>query len=107
TRPTDLLARLGGDEFALLAYDIDRGGAAALGARFVGALDNRITVDGVGHDIGVSIGAVLVPYDCIEVAEILHNADLAMYRAKATDRSALVFFSDIQDLTGQQPRAAG
>lgn len=107
TRPSDLLARLGGDEFAVLAYDIDRTGAAALGGRFLTALENEIWVEGTGHDVGVSIGAVLVPNDAVEVAEILHNADLAMYRAKATDRSALVFFCDIQRLGDQKPRAAG
>ena len=60
-RPTDLLARLGGDEFAVLSYDIDRAGAAAVGNRFLGALQNQVWVEGTGHDVGVSIGAVLVP----------------------------------------------
>lgn len=107
TRPSDLLARLGGDEFAVLAYDIDRTGATALGGRFLATLENKIWVEGSGHDVGVSIGAVLVPRDATAVQAILHNADLAMYRAKATDRSALVFFCDIQGLIDHKPRAVG
>jgi diguanylate cyclase (GGDEF)-like protein len=94
-RPTDLLARLGGDEFAVLAHDVDYDGAKAAGHRFIAALDNKIWVDGVGHEIGVSIGAVLIPRDCTAVEAILGDADIAMYRAKAARGSALVFYCDL------------
>jgi diguanylate cyclase (GGDEF)-like protein len=105
-RPADLLARLGGDEFAVLAYDVDRRGAATVGSRFVGALENKISVEGVGHDIGVSIGAVLIPKDCVTAQEILANADIAMYRAKGTERSALAFFCDVKVSSDPYSRAA-
>jgi diguanylate cyclase (GGDEF)-like protein len=107
TRPADVLARLGGDEFAILAYDIDRSGAAAIGSRFLGTLETEIWVNGVGHDVGVSVGAVLIPTDGVTAPEILANADIAMYRAKATDRSALVFFCDVKVAADSYPRAAG
>jgi diguanylate cyclase (GGDEF)-like protein len=96
SRPADLLARLGGDEFGILAYDVDRAGAEAVGNRFISTLQNKIWVEGVGHIIGVSAGAVLIPNDGIAAKEILANADVAMYRAKAVDGSALVFFSDVK-----------
>ena len=38
------------------------------------------------------IGAALIPDDGTTVQEIIHNADLAMYRAKGQDLSSLVFF---------------
>lgn len=95
TRPDDLLARLGGDEFAVLAYDVDKSSAAAVGRRFAAALDNEVCVDGVGHSIGVSIGAVLIPQDCESVEDVLAFADLAMYRAKATEKSAVIFYGDV------------
>jgi len=94
-RPTDLLARLGGDEFAVLAYDVDAADAAVIGQRYIGALENQIRLNGVGHKIGVSVGVVLVPRDCAAPDTVIANADIAMYRAKATAHSALVFFSDI------------
>lgn len=95
TRPLDLLARLGGDEFAMLVDDVDREGAEALAARLLASLDNRIWVDGVGHDVGVSIGVVFIPADGVAIPEVMSNADIAMYRAKKADKSAVVFFSDL------------
>lgn len=93
-RPTDILARLGGDEFAVLAYDVDRAGAMSIGHRYINALNSEISVEGVNHRIGVAVGAVLIPDDCVEVADILQKADVAMYRAKAGSGSGLVFYGD-------------
>jgi diguanylate cyclase (GGDEF)-like protein len=93
TRPTDLLARLGGDEFAVLSYDVDQDTAHAIGLRFIATLASEIRVGG-GHlyEIGASIGAALIPDDGTTAEEIIHNADLAMYRAKGQDQNSLVFF---------------
>ena len=107
SRPTDLLARLGGDEFAVVSSDVDLAGATAVGMRFLGALENKVWVEGIGHDVGVSIGAVMIPQDGNAVPEILANADIAMYRAKAADRSALVFFDGTPAAPRQYPRFAG
>lgn len=106
-RPTDVLARLGGDEFAVLAYDVDQAGAMSIGHRYISALASDISVEGVNHRIGVAVGVVLIPDDCVEVADILHKADVAMYRAKAGSGSALVFYGDVQLLDGAAHVAAG
>ena len=81
--PTDLLARLGGDEFALLCYDVNRDTALAIARRFSESLESEIQVGGHSHKIGASIGAALIPDDGSDAEEIIHHADLAMYRAKA------------------------
>jgi diguanylate cyclase (GGDEF)-like protein len=94
-RPSDMLARLGGDEFAILSYDIDYAGAVAVGHRYLATLDNKVWVEGIGHDIGASAGGVLVPHDCKKVEDIITYADIAMYRAKESARSALVFYADL------------
>ena len=91
-RPSDLLARLGGDEFAVLSYNVDRDVAAAIGLRFIATLESEIRVGGHSHEIGASIGAALTPDDGTTAEEIIHKADLAMYRAKGHDQSSLVFF---------------
>jgi diguanylate cyclase (GGDEF)-like protein len=91
-RPSDLLARLGGDEFAVLSYDVDRDTAHAIGLRFIATLASEIRAGGHSHEIGASIGAALIPDHGTTAEEIIHNADLAMYRAKGQDRPPLVFF---------------
>jgi diguanylate cyclase len=103
-RTNDILARLGGDEFAVLSHDVDRTGGIAIGHRFIACCHSRIWVEGHAHDVGVSIGATIIPDDGVTAQEILRNADLAMYRAKATDRSALVFYSELPD---EQSRITG
>jgi diguanylate cyclase (GGDEF)-like protein len=92
-RPTDVLARLGGDEFALLSFDVTRDGAHAIGERFITCLHSPIRVDANLHEIGVSIGATLIPEDGIIPQEILRNADCAMYAAKDAKRSAMEFYT--------------
>ena len=92
TRPSDLLARLGGDEFAVLSYNVDRDAAVSIGQRFITTLGREINVGWHSHKVGASIGAALIPDDGISPEDIIHNADLAMYRAKSQDGSSLVFF---------------
>ena len=92
TRPNDLLARLGGDEFALLCYDVDRDTASAIAHRFIASLEGEIQAEGHSHVIGASIGAVLIPDDGANAEEVIHLADLAMYRAKGQGQSSVVFF---------------
>lgn len=91
-RPSDLLARIGGDEFALLCYDLDQDGAHAVGQRIMDALDSAIRVGGRSYTIGASIGVALIPKNGTTADEVSHHADLAMYRAKSEDKTALVFF---------------
>ncbi len=92
TRPSDLLARIGGDEFALLSYDVDLDTARTIAGRFITSLASEIRADGRSYEIGASIGAVLFPDDGAKAEEIIHRADLAMYRAKSEDQSSVVFF---------------
>jgi diguanylate cyclase (GGDEF)-like protein len=86
------LARLGGDEFALLCYDVNRDTALAIARRFSESLESEIQVGGHAHKIGASIGAALIPDDGSDAEEIIHHADLAMYRAKGQDGSSIAFF---------------
>ena len=92
TRPGDLLVRLGGDEFALLCYDVDRDTALAIARRLLASLEGEIRVGAHSYRIGASIGAARIPDDGKEAEEIIHHADLAMYRAKGLDQSSVVFF---------------
>lgn len=106
-RPSDILARQGGDEFALLAYDVDRSAAETIGRRYISVLARDIWAEGHAHDVGVSIGVTLIPDDGVTVQEILHHADLAMYRAKEQGRSALAFFDALRAGTTETRLTAG
>lgn len=92
-RPSDVLGRLGGDEFAVLAYDVDRESAHAVGERYIATLHNEISAGATVHKVGVSIGGTFIPDDGVTSEEILANADVAMYAAKEQQESALVFYA--------------
>jgi predicted signal transduction protein with EAL and GGDEF domain len=49
----------------------------------------------------------MIPDDGVTVQEILHHADLAMYRAKEQGRSALVFFDTFREDTRNARLVAG
>ena len=86
--PEDTVARLGGDEFALLLEDTsDLGAASALAERVSTELQRPFVVDGRDVLISASIGVALTGGGSMQPEEVLRNADLAMYQAKAEGRA--------------------
>jgi diguanylate cyclase (GGDEF)-like protein len=99
TRDIDLVARLGGDEFAIVQVDPHQPAAAeALADRLVGALREPFDIDGYPIVIGTSIGIALVNQATLSADTLLHDADLALYRAKAEGRGTWRFFTADMDL---------
>ncbi len=93
-RASDSAARLGGDEFAILLEDIT--GAehvAPVADRLVEALRQPFTVEQREIFLGVSIGVAISDASCQSPDEMLRDADLAMYAAKAQGRGRHVVFS--------------
>ena len=91
--PEDFIARLGGDEFAILQHGIESTEAVhALVARIYQAL--RTPFDCHGHQLtsDASIGIAVAPRDGSDLFDLLKNADLAMYAAKAAGRRTYRFF---------------
>ncbi len=86
-RDSDLLARLGGDEFGLLMPEADAESAIAMANKLL-AQFNILEMPGHRHNqkVSASIGIALFPEHGREVAELLSNADLAMYQAKERGR---------------------
>ena len=97
-RAGDLVARLGGDEFVLVlpglsAETADAEAAAeAAAAKVLAALDVPLTVAGEEFQLGASIGIALGPAQGQDAGELLRNADVAMYQAKRSGRSASVLY---------------
>jgi diguanylate cyclase (GGDEF)-like protein/PAS domain S-box-containing protein len=93
-RREDTLARLGGDEFVLLWNGLKSNeDAAALAQRVLAILARPFTVEGRSLNVGVSIGVAVYPADGRDFAELLRNADSAMYYAKDSGRGTFRFFS--------------
>jgi len=80
----DVVARLGGDEFAVMQHGAHATAACALCLRIVEACNSEtFVVDGHAIHLGASVGFALYPADGGVPAELLRNADLALYAAKA------------------------
>ncbi|KQR04642.1 bifunctional diguanylate cyclase/phosphodiesterase [Deinococcus sp. Leaf326] len=82
-RPGDTLARLGGDEFAVLLTPLDSPEEATdVARRMQDALRPPMQLHGLDIALSVSIGVVLAHPEHTSSADILRDADIAMYRAK-------------------------
>jgi len=94
-RPQDTAARIGGDEFAAIVFAVDEdSGAAAIADKVLGAIREPAFVAGQPITITASIGLAVAPADGDEVAKLLLNAELAMYRAKSLGRDRFHFFTE-------------
>ena len=91
-REEDTCARLGGDEFAVIVENIAGPEAATVVAqRVLDAIETPLLVLGsevrVEASIGIALGA-----SGVTTAEVLRNADLAMYRAKGDGKAGFAQF---------------
>jgi diguanylate cyclase (GGDEF)-like protein len=93
-RPCDVPARLGGDEFALLMPGVNELPLAILASeRLIAALSRPVLIGGQWIDIGISVGIALYPVHGSGVEELLSNAGLALYQAKAEGRHCSRFYT--------------
>lgn len=100
---TNTLARIGGDEFAILHLSgDDPRSAAILAARIIDNLQKPITLRSGSAHIGVSIGIACAPIDGTEPDQLMRNADLALYRAKADGRNRYRFFDSTLDAAARR-----
>ncbi|HXY43721.1 MAG TPA: diguanylate cyclase [Acidimicrobiales bacterium] len=91
-RSGDAAVRFGGDEFLLVLHGADARGAervAEMVRKTLAALPP--TCEGLGS-VTASIGVALFPTHGPSLEEVVHEADLAMYRAKARGRDQVVVF---------------
>jgi diguanylate cyclase (GGDEF)-like protein/PAS domain S-box-containing protein len=90
----DTVARLGGDEFAVLAEDMsDPTVAAQTAERLSHALATPFSIDHHELFISASIGIALGT----DPAELLRQADVAMYRAKEHGKAQYAFYESALD----------
>ncbi|WP_380161496.1 putative bifunctional diguanylate cyclase/phosphodiesterase [Kineococcus sp. R86509] len=98
-RSADLVARLGGDEFAVVIHG-GSGPARRVGERFLASLAQPVDVQGQQIYVHASLGTADTATMCGTVsdldapAELLRNADLAMYWAKTSGKNRLVAYAE-------------
>jgi diguanylate cyclase (GGDEF)-like protein len=92
-RPGDTAGRLGGDEFAVLLEDVDTPETvAAVCERLLEGLGQPVELGDAAPILGASIGFAMSGPDTTTSDELLRNADIAMYAAKAGGRGQIVAF---------------
>ncbi len=93
-RAGDTLARLSGDEFALLCEEVGEDEVKRIADRVIDAMAKPIEVQSRAITQAASIGIALYSADGTptEPDEMLGDADLAMYRAKAAGKSRYAVF---------------
>ena len=90
---TDTVGRLGGDEFVCILRDLSNSKSAAITAtRILEHFAKPFTLS--SHELFVtpSIGISVFPDDAESSSDLMKNADIAMYEAKASGGNAFVFF---------------
>jgi diguanylate cyclase (GGDEF)-like protein len=93
-RESDLLARLGGDEFAVLAAGAPLEVAIGIAERILAAFDLPFLIDGHAVFSSCSIGVVGADSQFHQVpADLLRDADMAMYRVKNGGRDSFAVFN--------------
>lgn len=104
----DTVARLGGDEFTVIVRNIqDPAAAATVAERITHSLSLPVSIGGKDHQVRASIGIALFPDDGAQLDELLHNADLAMYRAKSLGQGAAVFYNPRMSRSGKRVAESG
>jgi diguanylate cyclase (GGDEF)-like protein/PAS domain S-box-containing protein len=93
-----LVSRLGGDEFAILQQDLAAPDAiTGLASRIIAALSQPYDLNGHQAIVGASIGIALFPDDGRSADQLLMNADIALYGAKAQGRGTFRYFEPEMD----------
>jgi diguanylate cyclase (GGDEF)-like protein len=92
-REMDLVARLGGDEFVILLEHVpDIQAVIHMAERLLAEFDSATVIDGHSVFTTTSIGIVWGTNVYSEASEILRDADIALYRAKAQGRRRYEIF---------------
>ena len=106
-RHYDVPARFGGEEFSILLPETDVDHALEIAERIRRAVAERaFDVETSSEPIHatVSIGVAAYPKDGVDSNELIHQADLAVYRAKLQGRNRVLGASSEPLLIDRQPR---
>ena len=92
-RSSDTLARMGGDEFVVLLEQTGTDGEIAeVAQKLLSVIQAPFEAFGDERLVSASFGVAIYPVDAEDQQGLLTRADSAMYRAKASAESHVVFY---------------
>ncbi|CAN7407665.1 putative bifunctional diguanylate cyclase/phosphodiesterase [Devosia sp. LjRoot3] len=102
----DMVARLGGDEFAVLHYCLDTSAdsSQALAERIIASIAQPYHIEDNEIVVSTSVGIAMAPVDGSDADQLMKNADLALYSAKAEGAGTYRFFSPQMEKSLQNRR---
>ena len=104
-RGSDTVARLGGDEFSIIQVGVQQPhGVKSLAGRLRASFLQPFFIGGNDVRVGTSLGVALYPTNGEDPSQLLVNADVALYCAKADGRGACRFFDRSMDAALRERR---
>ncbi len=92
-RTGDIVSRLGGDEFGILVESLgDELEAVTVAERALASLDAPVELGDASIKVSASIGVATTHNARSTAATLIHEADIAMYQAKAAGRHRFAIF---------------
>lgn len=101
----DHLARLGGDEFAIIVQQVSSPqDFEVLAQRIIDSLTQPVLLGDKAARVGASLGIAQYGPEVLDCEDLMHKADLAMYRAKTKGRGCWSLYDGQLDdkLKGQR-----
>jgi diguanylate cyclase (GGDEF)-like protein len=83
----NLAARLGGDEFVAMVEYQDIKEVTTIAEKFFRKLKEPVNIEGNTLTLSSSVGISLFPYDGETISDLLKQADIALYRVKASGKN--------------------
>lgn len=93
-RTSDIVARVGGDEFIFILNNENlKDEIMQVANRLVRSVNGSMNIHGEVFKIGISVGIAIYPSDGQTSADLIDNADSAMYKSKDAGTNNIHFFS--------------